>query len=47
MRIWVVLFLLAVAGCAHHAPKGDCEGHLTPINPPNPVLKSPTDAPKS
>ena len=33
----LVFLLLGLSACAHHAPKVDCERHLVPINPPNPV----------
>ena len=35
----VVLYLLAA--CSHQARKVDCEGRLTTINPPAPVVKQP------
>jgi hypothetical protein len=38
--VGLALLLLAVSACAHNPPKVDCEGHLTPINPPNPVAKA-------
>lgn len=40
----LALLLLALGACAHHPPRVDCDGHLTPINPPNPVLKAPKEA---
>ena len=39
-----MLLLFALTACAHHPPQVDCEGRLTPINPPNPVVKSPEAA---
>jgi hypothetical protein len=38
--VGLALLLLAVSACAHHPSKVDCDGHLTPINPPNPVAKA-------
>ncbi len=35
-----MLLLCALSACAHHPPTVDCEGHLTAINPPNPVMKT-------
>jgi len=36
-------YLLSVLlGCAHHAPRVDCEGALQPINSPEPALTDPT-----
>jgi len=40
----LVILLLGLSACAHHAPKVDCERHLVPINPPNPV-KTTREAP--
>jgi hypothetical protein len=46
-RLILVLLVLCTSACAHHAPKAGCDGHLTPINPANPVQKPPTAAPTS
>jgi hypothetical protein len=36
-----IVVLCLLTACSHLAPKVDCEGHLTAINPPAPVVKPP------
>lgn len=42
VRLSLLLLLLLAVGCAHYPKHVNCDGHLEPINPPNPVVK---DAP--
>jgi hypothetical protein len=43
----VVLLLIAVlaGGCHTRPPRVDCDGHLSPINPPAPVTRAPEKHP--
>jgi hypothetical protein len=41
MKVIVPLFVfLLVSACAHQPRKVECNAHLTPINPPTPVVKT-------
>ena len=42
IRLAALCFLTA---CSHQARKVDCDGHLTAINPPTPVVKPAAAAP--
>jgi hypothetical protein len=45
MKAPIVVFVLGfLVGCSHQARRVDCDGHLTAINPPNPVV-APASAP--
>jgi len=36
----LVCLLATLVACSHQPPRVDCDGHLVPINPPNPKTKS-------
>jgi hypothetical protein len=40
MKTLFLALLLILTACARGARKVDCEGHLTAINPPTPVVKA-------
>jgi len=43
MKTRILLVLLPLVGaCSHQAGKVDCEGHLTAINPPTPIVAAMT-----
>ncbi len=44
MKKWMLVLLLTLTACSHAARKVECDGHLTPINPPTavaPAAKTP------